>query len=126
MRDEPSGYDREFTAIVDRRSQIRTGLSTERGRVTRFFVQLEYWLDGEWREVVRFDHDPSSPFGHDVASEGIHMDVYRNGRKYHVKRDFPAVELNRAPRYCTAYIRENTDSLLRRFERWHNVNDPIH
>lgn len=126
MCGESRRYDREFTAIVDRRSQIRTGLSTERGHVTRFFVQLEYWLDGEWREVVRFDHDPGSPFGHDVTSEGIHMDVFRSGRKYRVKRGFPPVELNRAPRYCTAYIRENADLLLRRFERWHNVNDPIH
>lgn len=126
MCGEPAGYDREFTSVVNRRVQVRTGFSTDRGDVTRFFVQLEYWLDGEWHQVVRFDHDPASRFGHDVTEEGLHMDVYRDGEKYHVVADFPTVELNRAPRYCTAYIREHADRLLRRFERWHNVNDPIH
>jgi hypothetical protein len=86
-------------------------------------VQLEYWLDGEWLEVVRFDHAPDAEMGHDITEEGLHMDIYREGVKHCVKGDFPPVKLNRAPRYCTAYIRENAERLIRRFERWHNVNE---
>jgi hypothetical protein len=37
--------------------------------VTRFVIQLEYWLDGDWREVVRYDHDHDAPGGHDVTEE---------------------------------------------------------
>lgn len=113
-----SGYDREFTTIIN----LRAGFTTERGAVTRFFVQLEYWLDGEWLEVVRFDHDPASDGGHDITEDGLHVDVFRDGQKYRVETDFPPVELNRAPRYCTAYVREHADRLIRRFERWHDVS----
>lgn len=123
MSDEPEGYDREFTTIINRRAQIRAGLSTDSGDVTRFLVQLEYWLDGEWLEVVRFDHNPNTGFGHDITEDGLHMDIYRDDQKYRMKDDFPPVELNRAPRYCTTYIREHADRLIRRFERWHNVNE---
>jgi len=62
--------------------------------------------------------------GHDVVAEGLHMDVYRDGKKHRVEDSFPPVELNRAPRYCISYLRERADLLVRRFERWHNVNDP--
>ena len=44
-------------------------------------VQLEYWTDGAWQEVVRYDRDPESEMGHDVTEEGLHMDVYRDGEK---------------------------------------------
>ena len=120
--DGPQGYEQEFTTVINRRSQIRIGLSTDKGDVTRFFVQLEYWREGDWMEVVRFDHNPNTEFGHDITEDGLHMDIYRDGEKYRVREDFPAVKLNRAPRYCTVYIREHADRILRRFEKWHNVN----
>ena len=118
----PAQYDREFTTIINRRAQIRTGLSTHRGEVTRFFIQLEYRLNGEWLEVVRFDHGPDTEMGHDITEEGLHMDIYRDGEKYRIKDDFPPVKLNRAPRYCTVYIREHAERIIKRFETWHNVN----
>jgi len=55
MTDDPRGYDREFTTIINQRAQIRAGLSTERGDVTRFFVQLEYWLIRISATVYRTD-----------------------------------------------------------------------
>jgi len=123
MTDEPQGYDREFTTIINRRAQIRAGLSTHKGDVERFFVQLEYWLDGDWFEVVRFDHSPDTELGHDITEDGLHMDIYRAEEKHRVKDDFPPVGLNHAPRYCTTYIREHANQLIRRFEQWHNVNE---
>ena len=35
--------------------EIRIGFNTDRGRVTDFTVQLECWLDGEWRPATRYD-----------------------------------------------------------------------
>lgn len=61
--------------------QIRTAFCTDRGEVTQFLVQLEYWHDGDWREIVRYDHDRNAPGGHDVTEEGLHRDVYREGKK---------------------------------------------
>ena len=56
--------DYEVTPPPDRladRVQLRTAFSTERGEVTRFMIQLEYWLEGDWRGVVRYDHDRDAP-----------------------------------------------------------------
>ena len=78
---------------------------------------------------------------HDITEEGLHMDVYRRsrpsasgldpeavhkfGEKARVKDDFPLVNLTRAPRYRVAYIEQHADTLLRRFEKWHDLNqDP--
>jgi hypothetical protein len=116
----PRRYDHEHTTRLDWRVRRRVGLSTYRGDVVRFVVQLEYRLDGEWRAVARFDHDSNSEMGHDVTEEGLHLDVYRDGEKYRVERDFPAVDLNDAVEYCETYA----DRYVIQFERWHGVNDP--
>lgn len=63
------------------------------GHVTRFVVQFERSIGDEWSEVVRFDHEPENPMGHDITEEGLHMDVYRDGDKVRVKDDFPPVYL---------------------------------
>jgi hypothetical protein len=34
---------------------IRIGFDLERGQVTAFTVQLECWIEGKWRPVVRYD-----------------------------------------------------------------------
>jgi hypothetical protein len=106
-------------------ARLRVEIDRERGVPTRFVVQLERRVGEEWCEVVRFDHDPENPMGHDVADEGLHMDVYRDGEKVRVKDDFPPVNLTQAPRYCIAYITEHAPALLRRFEQWHDLTqDP--
>ncbi|MDL0124189.1 MULTISPECIES: hypothetical protein [Halobacterium] len=57
--------------------------SHDRGDVTRFLVQLEYRLDDTWTEVVRYDHDPKSEFGHNVTEEGLHIDIYNAENYFH-------------------------------------------
>lgn len=64
-------------------------IDTDRGSVTRFVVQLEYRIDDGWYEVVRFDHDPDSEHGHDVANEGVHVDVYRDEKRIRSEEIFP-------------------------------------
>lgn len=56
--------------------QIRLGFTSDRGDVVRFVAQLEYWLDGDWCAVVRYDHDREAVGGHNVEVEGLHRDVY--------------------------------------------------
>jgi hypothetical protein len=106
-------------------TRLRVEIDKEQGVPTRFVVQLERRVGDEWRQVVRFDHDPENPMGHDVVEEGLHMDIYRDGEKARVKDDFPPVPLTDAPRYCITYIRQNADQLLRRFDQWHDLNHPM-
>ena len=75
----------------------------------------------DWRAVARFDHDRDGP--HNVAEEGLHIDVYREGVKAMQSYDFPPVPLEKAPRFCHRYLVENADFIIDRFERWHNVGD---
>jgi hypothetical protein len=108
--------------IADR-VQLRTAFSTSRGEVTRFLVQLEYWLDGEWREVVRYDHDRDAPGGHDVDEEGLHRDVFRNGEKYCTVQLASDISANDAFDFAEDDLRENAEQYIRRFESWHGVRD---
>jgi hypothetical protein len=108
--------------IADR-VQLRTAFSTSRGEVTRFLVQLEYWLDGEWREVVRYDHERDAPGGHDVDEEGLHRDVFRNGEKYCTVQLASDISANDAFDFAEDDLRENAELYIRRFESWHGVRD---
>ena len=109
-------YDRVWTAQVGTTVRRRTGLSTDRGSVTQFVVQLEYRHDGEWRPVVRYDHD-----GHDVNEEGLHIDIYRHGEKHateYITAPLPAgVALDAAE----DHLAENLERFLKRYERWHEI-----
>lgn len=111
----------EFVRWVDYPiARIRFELDTERGRPIRFVVQLERRVDAEWRAVARFDHDERGETAHDVTEEGLHMDVYSDGRTVRVLRGFPPVAFTDAPRYCRAYLETHADRLLRRFDEWHD------
>lgn len=101
-------------------TQLRVAFSTDRGTVTRFLVQLEYWLAGEWRVVVRYNR--GSPGGHDVTEAGLHRDVFRHGEKIRsesVTRPIPAIE---GFNYAEVDLREHAERYIRRFEQWHDVD----
>lgn len=106
--------------IADR-VQIRTAFSTRRGEVTRFVSQLEYWLRDGWQVVVRYDHDQIGAGGHDVSAEGLHRDVYRDGRKVRSERVTGPIPARRAFDFAEEDLRQNAESYVRRFEEWHDV-----
>ena len=113
-------------------TQLRVEIDTAEGDVSRFVVQLEYDLEWDydttstssWAVVARFDHDPETEFGHDIVSEGLHLDIYREGEKESVLRGFPKVPLNEAPAWCEGYLHENAQRFIGRFERWHGISGP--
>jgi hypothetical protein len=113
--------DTAYTDLIEYpHARLRFSLDTN-GTPSRFFIQLEYRVEGEWEPVVHFDHNPAAPDGHDIVEEGLHMDIYRDGEQYMVKTDFPPVQLSDAPRYCVSHIKQHADKLLRRYEQWHNL-----
>lgn len=102
-------------------TRIRVEIGKRRGDVRWFVVQLEentgnrYGTDQDWEQVARFDHHPEADWGHDVREEGLHVDLYRNGRKVEVRRGFPDVPLNRAPAYCERYLTKMEKKIRRSF-----------
>ena len=115
-------YDREFVTVFDYRVRRRVGFDTQRGDVTRSVVQIEYRIDGDWLEVVRFDHDPASDHGHDVTKNGVHMDVYRDGERVRTEEIFPSMSPNDAFAFVEGHLAEHVEGYLRRFERWHGID----
>jgi hypothetical protein len=103
--------------------QLRLAFSKEEGTVTKFMVQLEYWLDGEWQTVVRYDHDKTDDNGHDMTEEGLHRDVYRHRAKHRVEEVTGPVSGNEGFEYAEEDLKENVQEYIRRFERWHGVKD---
>lgn len=121
MTGEPRSYDREFTTPLQWNVRRRIGYSHRRGQVTRFVIQLEYYHDDDWLEIVRFDHDPSSENGHDVTVEGVHMDVYREGEKLRTGEIFPPMPADRALTYAEEHLSMHAKRYIKRFERWHGI-----
>jgi len=105
------------------RVQLRTRFSTDSGTVSRFMIQLEYWLDGAWREVVRYDHDRDAAGGHDITTEGLHLDVYRDGDKHRLEQITGPIPANEGFTAAEADLHENAEQYIRRFESWHGINN---
>lgn len=123
--DAPRDYNREFTVTVNNCARRRLGLDTERGDVVRFVVQLEYFHDGEWQAVVRYDHDGTgkNEFAHDVSEEGLHIDIFRDGVKEATEYIAPpqpvAIALDRAE----DHLFNNLERFISRYEQWHGINN---
>lgn len=83
-------------------------------------VQLYCWTDGEWHLVAQFDHNPGLAGGHDVRTEGVHMDVFKAGEKHETEAEphpdsvKPAFALN----YAINYLSRHDERLIERYRRW--------
>ncbi|TKX75341.1 hypothetical protein EXE46_04090 [Halorubrum sp. GN11_10-6_MGM] len=98
-------------------SRINLEIGVSDGTVGWFVVQLEQnvghrYGERDWRQVARFDHHPGSEWGHDIESERLHLDLYRNGKKVDVQRGFPAVTVENAPAYCERFLKQRASELL--------------
>lgn len=65
---------------------IGVGFDTFNGDVTRFLVDLQYTKNlltsRNYTQIVRTDHNPANPNGHDLLSEGLHFDIRtKDGRE---------------------------------------------
>lgn len=86
-------------------------------------VRIEYWLDGDWRAVVRYDHDEDAEGGHDVTEEGLHRDIYRDGDKVRSEEVTGPLPANLAFEHAEEELKQHTEGYVRRFERRHGVKD---
>lgn len=110
-------------------ARIRRELAVEEGVPVRFVYQLEYNVqathDGlpphDWRQVARFDHDINGP--HNIADEGLHIDLHRDRRKYAQLYDFPEISVTEAPDFCQEFLEQRADELIDQFEKWHDTGE---
>ena len=118
--------DYDVTPPPDRiaqRVQLRTRFSTEQGTVSRFMIQLEYWLGGEWHEVVRYDHDRDAAGGHDITTEGLHRDIYRDDEKYRTEQVTGPIPANKGFNAAEEDLQDNAEGYIKRFESWHGIKN---
>lgn len=116
----------EVTPPPDRladRVQLRTAFTAERGEVVQFVVQLEYWLHGEWREVVRYDHDQDAEGGHDITTEGLHLDVFRDGEKVRTEQVSGPIPSDEGFNHAEDDLLKNVQEYIKRFESWHDIKN---
>lgn len=89
-------------------------------------IQLEYWIGGEWWEVVRYDHDPeaAAEVAHDVTTEGLHVDIYRDGEKVETERVSGPLPADIAFNHAEEHLTQHLEAVVRRFEQWHGIQNP--
>jgi hypothetical protein len=72
-------------------------------------------------EVVRYDHDPESEQGHDVETDGLHIDVYRDGEKYRTEYVAPPMPAGVALDRAEDHLMQNLEAFVERHEEWHGI-----
>ena len=93
----------EYVIPLGKNARKRHRHETDRGKVTGFTVQLEVYVNDQWREVIRYDS------AHGFA----HIDrYYLDGRK--VKRELN-LKLNEALTLADEDIKENWKAYQKAF-----------
>lgn len=130
----PTGYDVSFERACVSRGDcvIGVGFDTSRGDITRFLVDLQYtasFLRRQYTQIARIDHNPSNPSGHDIRSEGLHVDaVSKHGRS---KKYWPVTSpvppnLADVVDASAAYLDESADFFVDFYEGNHRPgNAPV-
>lgn len=66
---------------------LTVGVDSRKGHIPRFLVQLHYQATTSpvvWRSIARMDHNESAATGHNVYTEGLHVDIdRRRGQEAH-------------------------------------------
>lgn len=83
--------------------------------VRKFAVNLEYYYEGVWHLIARFEHGINDSNSVDVLSDGLQMFVYQDESATAVIDDFPQVELTDAHLYCESFLIQHAEHLLSKY-----------
>lgn len=111
----PSGYDKSHEKPCQSRGDcvIGVGFDLSGSNVTRFQVDLQYmesFVPPSYTQIARIDHNPANPNGHDIHSEGIHVDAITNhgrNRRYKPHCTYIPINLDVVIRGCANYFHQN-------------------
>ena len=73
--------------------------------------------------MVRYDHDRDAAGGHDITTDGLHQDVYRDGEKHRVERVTGPISANEGFNAAEEDLQQNAERYIRRFESWHGIKN---
>lgn len=79
MAHQPSKYNNQYEFGVCPGVRCAVRFDKPRKSVTRFIVQLQRLIgvaENHWKTFAQIDHEPRNPGGHDLYSEGLHVDIY--------------------------------------------------
>ncbi|TSD16183.1 hypothetical protein DP107_03215 [Haloglomus irregulare] len=115
----PSGYDVSKHVSAGRHDcHITVGFDQQGTRIPRFLVQLHYHTTtgaDHWAEIARMDHNETAPTGHEIYSEGLHVDIARrSGATVHLQIRHNPLPSNRGKviRGCVTYLHSNADYFI--------------
>lgn len=138
----PTGYDISKHVPHGRGDcHLTVGFDQEQGHIPRFLVMLHYQVSQspvQWGAIARMDHNDRAARGHDVYSEGLHVDIARRSKQT-VQLDVTHATLpanrGRVIRQCGEYLEQESDYFINVFEerrppgrppRWSDGGDPAH
>jgi hypothetical protein len=114
--DEPGDLDRMWGHSLGQDTRYRAGLSKDGGDPTQFLVKLERKTGEGWVDIMRSDHNPTAPDGHDVTEEGVHID-YGYGDRQSESITGPA-KVGDGFRRAEKHITENAQKEIERYKQW--------
>lgn len=81
-------------------------------------------IHGDWRVIVRYDHDREAPGGHDVTDAGLPPppDIDRDGYEVRTERVTGPIPANDGFDAAEEGFLANAQRYVRRFERWHDIS----
>jgi hypothetical protein len=119
----PTGYDEAHDVLAGQSGcHITFGFDRWRSHLPRFLVQLHYQIGVNpvrWTEIARMDHNETSPQGHNVYREGLHVDVARrSGPAVHLQVSHSTLPSNQGKviRRCIDYLMREADYFIDVYE----------
>jgi hypothetical protein len=120
---EPTGYHHSHAKPTRRPDcEIGVGFSTSGREITQFLVDLQYtesFAPTNYTQIARIDHNPSATRGHDIRSQGIHVDALQKSGpdiKFFPTHSHVPHDLGTVIRACAQYFENNTDFFVDLYE----------
>jgi hypothetical protein len=119
----PAGYGTAHQKPCSSRGDcvIGVGFDTHQGNIVKFLVNLQYktrFLPARYEQIARIDHNPTSHSGHDILTEGLHIDAKDHQgqwRKYRPQHTLPA-KLGPVIRTSADYLNRNANFFVDLYE----------
>lgn len=96
-----------YVTNLDQDIQLRVRFTRDRNRITSFVVQLEYFVDGKWYPIIRYD----------TTHQFAHCDILRPDGSQE-KQPMPVSDYNEALTYAQKDILANYRRYCERFRGW--------
>jgi len=109
---------------------ITVGFDQRQSDISRFLVQLHYQaatFPVRWESIARMDHNPRAAEGHDIYSEGLHVDVSRKSGEtahLHLRHNPLSTDRGMVIRGCVEYLKREAGYFIDVYEERKTPSSP--